>query len=89
VSDAWQEFTVQAERFIDFGERVLVLTRERGRGRLSGIEVQSQPTAHLWTLRNGVVVRFQVFWNREDGLRATGLRNIGRLRRRIPPGGPA
>lgn len=73
VSAAWREFTVHAERFIDFGERVLVLTRERGRGRLSGVEVQSQPTAHLWTLRDGQVVRFQVFWEREEGLRATGL----------------
>ena len=73
VSDAWREFTVHAERFIDFGEQVLVLTRERGRGRLSGIEVQSQPTAHLWTLRDGVVKHFQVFWNREDGLRAMGV----------------
>ena len=74
VSDAWEEFTVRAERFLDLGERVLVLTRERGRGRLSGIEVQSQPTAHLWTLRNGEVVRFQVFWNREEGLVAAGVR---------------
>jgi ketosteroid isomerase-like protein len=73
VSDAWREFTILAERFIDFGEQVLVLTRERGRGRLSGVEVRSQPTAHLWTLRDGQVVRFQVFWEREDGLRATGL----------------
>jgi ketosteroid isomerase-like protein len=88
VSDAWQEFTVHPERFFDLGEQVLVLTRERGRGRLSGIEVQSQPTAHLWTLRDGVVVRFQVFWNREEGLRAC-LKPIGRLRRRIPPGEPA
>jgi ketosteroid isomerase-like protein len=74
VSEAWKEFTVRAERFLDLGERVLVLTRERGRGRLSGIEVQSQPTAHLWTLRDGVVVRFQVFWDRDEGLRAAGVR---------------
>jgi ketosteroid isomerase-like protein len=70
VSDAWQEFTIRAERFLDFGERILVLTRERGRGRRSGVEVQSQPTAHLWTLRDGYVVGFQVFWEREEGLRA-------------------
>jgi uncharacterized protein len=73
VSDAWQEFTVDAERFVELGDRVLVLTRERGRGRISGIEVQSQPTAHLWTLRDGRVVRFQVFWDREEGLRAAGV----------------
>jgi uncharacterized protein len=73
VSDAWQEFTIRAERFLDFGERILVLTRERGRGRLSGVEVQSRPTAHLWTLRDGYVVGFQVFWEREEGLQAVGV----------------
>ena len=69
VMDAWSEFSVIPEKFVDLGERVLVLTRERGRGRASGIEVQSRPTAHLWTLRDGIVVRFQVFWDREDALR--------------------
>ena len=73
ITDAWEEFSVRAERFVDLGDRVLVLTRERGRGRLSGIEVQSQPTAHLWTLRDGFVVRFQVFWEREEGLQAAGV----------------
>jgi ketosteroid isomerase-like protein len=90
VADAWQEFTVRAERFFDLGERVLVLTRERGRGRSSGIEVQSQPTAHLWTLRDGVVVRFEVFWEREEGLRAAGVKpspaSRGRSSRASCPG---
>ena len=90
VSEAWKEFTVRAERFFDLGERVLVLTRERGRGRSSGIEVQSQPTAHLWTLRDGVVVRFEVFWEREEGLRAAGVKpspaSRGRSSRASCPG---
>jgi ketosteroid isomerase-like protein len=73
VMDAWSEFSVIPEKFLDLGERVLVYTRERGRGRMSGIEVQSQPTAHLWTLDRGRVVRFQVFWDREEGIRAAGV----------------
>jgi ketosteroid isomerase-like protein len=74
ITDAWQEFSVRPERFLDLGDRVLVLTREHGRGRASGIEVQSRPTAHLWTLRDGAVVRFEVFWEREEGFRAVGVR---------------
>jgi ketosteroid isomerase-like protein len=74
ISDAWEEFSIRAERFVELGNRVLVLTRERGRGRLSKIEVQSRPTAHLWTLDDGHVVRFEVFWDREEGLRAAGVR---------------
>jgi ketosteroid isomerase-like protein len=74
IHDAWEEFSVIPERFVDLGDRVLVLTRERGRGRLSGIEVHSQPTAHIWTLRDGVVISFEVFWDREEGLQAAGVR---------------
>jgi uncharacterized protein len=73
ITDAWEEFTVCPERFVDLGERVLVMTREQGRGRASGIEVQSRPTAHLWTLRDGRVARFEVFWEREEGMRAAGV----------------
>jgi ketosteroid isomerase-like protein len=92
ITAAWQEFSVRAERFLELGDRVLVLTRELGRGRASGIEVQSRPTAHLWTLRDGCVVRFEVFWEREEGLRAAGLRtpraSPGRPSRSSCPGSP-
>jgi uncharacterized protein len=73
VTEAWDRFRIRTERFIDLGERVLVLTREQGRGRGSGVPVQSRGTAHLWTLRDGKVVRFQVYWDREEGLRAAGV----------------
>jgi uncharacterized protein len=74
IAEAWVEFRIDAERFIDLGKQVLVLTREQGRGRGSGVPVQSHGTAHLWTLRDGKVARFQVYWEREEGLRAAGVR---------------
>jgi ketosteroid isomerase-like protein len=73
ISDAWEDFTIEPEGFFELGDRVLVLTQERGRGRLSKIEVESRPTAHLWTLSDGYVVRFEVFWDREEGLREAGV----------------
>jgi ketosteroid isomerase-like protein len=77
VTEAWDRFRVTTERFIDLGERVLVLTREQARGRGSGVPVQSRGTAHLWTLRDGKVVNFQVYWDQEEGLRAAGLSSRG------------
>jgi ketosteroid isomerase-like protein len=76
VTEAWEEFAVEPERFIHLGDRVLVLAREHGRGRYSGAEVRSHQTAHVWKLRDGEIVRFQVYWNREEGLRAAGLAAI-------------
>ena len=70
LNEAWDDFGIVPERFIDLGGRVLVLAREHGRGRYSGAEVRSHQTAHVWTLRDGEVVHFQVYWDREEGIRA-------------------
>ncbi|MGI8461133.1 MAG: hypothetical protein ACR2OC_05785 [Solirubrobacterales bacterium] len=52
---------------------MLVFSREGGRGRGSGAEVQTKPTAHLWTLRDGKAVLMQSYWDRSDALEAAGL----------------
>jgi ketosteroid isomerase-like protein len=62
------------ERFIDAGhDRVLVFSREGGRGKESGAEVQTHLTAHLWTLRDGKAIRMQSYWERAEALEAVGL----------------
>jgi ketosteroid isomerase-like protein len=44
-----------------------------GKGRGSGVEVERH-TAHLWTLRNGRVVRWELgYTNRREALKAVGL----------------
>ena len=62
------------EEFIDAGDdQVLVFSREGGRGRGSGAEVQTNPTAHLWTIRAGKAVRMESYWERSAALEAAGL----------------
>jgi ketosteroid isomerase-like protein len=73
--EAIQDYRMVPEEFIDAGgDQVLVFSREGGRGRGSGAEVQTQPTAHLWTIRDGKAVRMQSYWERSDALEAAGLR---------------
>ena len=67
----WEEFSLNPDRFIDIGERVLVLSHFRARGR-DGIEA-TLPFAHLWTLRGGVVVRMDAFSDQRKALEAAGL----------------
>jgi ketosteroid isomerase-like protein len=50
-------------------EAIVVVIRSAARGRASGAEVEGR-LAHLWTIRDGKVVRFQPFASREDALRA-------------------
>jgi ketosteroid isomerase-like protein len=74
LSEAIEDYRMTPEEFIDAGDdQVLVFSREGGRGRGSGAEVITHPTAHLWTLRDGKAVRMQSYWERSDALEAVGL----------------
>ena len=54
------------------GDSVVVLTRYRGRGKGSGASVDTIG-AHLWTLRDGMVVRLEIYSSRKKALEAAGL----------------
>ena len=70
----WNEYRLEAKEFIDAGDdKVLVFSREGGRGKGSGAEVQTHPTAHLWTLHDAKAIRMQSYWERSDALAAVGL----------------
>jgi ketosteroid isomerase-like protein len=62
----------EAERYVESGDLVVVLTRYSGRGKGSGAPVETLG-AHVWTMRDGKAVRLEVFPNRESALRATGI----------------
>jgi len=63
---AWEDpVAVEADDFIEAGDRILVLIRWRGRGKGSGVEMESEG-AHLWTFRDGRVARFDVYRDREQ-----------------------
>ena len=69
----WEELSFEAERFVDLDdERVLVLVTAHATGRGSGIPLE-WPVAHEFTIRDGVLVRFKVYANRDEALRAAGL----------------
>jgi ketosteroid isomerase-like protein len=76
VLAAWDDFRAEAEdvRPLD-DKRVLVLTRNSGRGRESGLDVRSIVTrgANVFFLRNGRVVRLVAYWDRERALADLGL----------------
>ena len=74
LSEAIEDYRMTPEEFIDAGgDQVLVFSREGGRGRVSGAEVQTHPTAHLWMLRDGKAIRMRSYWERSQALEAAGL----------------
>ena len=63
---AWERpLLIEAEEFIPSGNRILVLVRWSGRGKGSGVEMEAGG-AHLWTFRDGLVVRFDVYRDRGE-----------------------
>jgi uncharacterized protein len=69
---AWNDYEVEFEDFRDAGDEVLVLVRDGGRGRASGVPVE-RSWAQLWTVRDGRVARFEAYKDREEAWRAAGL----------------
>jgi len=65
VYEAFEEYRPEVEKLIDAGDQVLTLAIEHGRGRESGIEVEANRTAHVWTMREGKAVRLDLYLDRE------------------------
>lgn len=70
---AWEEISWEFERFIAAGERVVVLLRQRARGRASGAWTVLPLYGQVWTLRDGRVVRLETYTDPAAALRAAGI----------------
>jgi ketosteroid isomerase-like protein len=72
----WDGYRVEAEEFraLD-SERVLVLVRQHGRGRASGMELSGIGThaANVLHIRDGRASRLVVYWDRDRALADLGL----------------
>ena len=71
-SGTWEDWNVEMEEIIDAGDHVLLIARESGRGKGSGIEIDQRIFA-VFTLRGGRIVRWKGFIDRNEALGAAGL----------------
>jgi ketosteroid isomerase-like protein len=70
--EAFEDYSVEPLEFIDAGDAVVVPTRISGRGRASRVDVETHLT-QVWILRDGKIVRGEVYRTRDAALEATGL----------------
>jgi ketosteroid isomerase-like protein len=68
----WKDFRLTAEGYFEADDRVVVPFRVHARGGESGVEVERR-WAHIWTLRGGKAVRFEVWLDPAKALEAAGL----------------
>ncbi len=71
-ADAWDDWEIEVEEYIDAGERVVVILNQRGRAKATGIPVDMR-FAQIWTLRDAQGIRMQMFASVEEALEAVGL----------------
>ena len=73
----WREFFesyyVHAEEFIDAGDAVLVRVQQGGRGKHSGVTVESPPYWVITRERDALVVRIEFYRHKAEALKAVGL----------------
>jgi ketosteroid isomerase-like protein len=81
VRESWErwlenfdEYGFEVERITDFGERVLVIAREEGRGTASGATI-GQRIYTVYSFRDGKISRYEEFYEEQDALKAAGLRD--------------
>jgi ketosteroid isomerase-like protein len=66
------EFKNVPEELFEAGERVVAFVRVEGVGRESGVPVQAR-IAHLYTFRDGKIIRVESFEDRDEALRVAGI----------------
>ena len=71
-SEAFEDFSFQAEEMVDGGDSVVVRVRQSGRGKETGAHVESDGW-QVFTLRNGKVVHCRGYDTKAQALEAAGL----------------
>jgi ketosteroid isomerase-like protein len=71
-AESFDDFTNVTEEFTDAGDKVLVRVLQRGRGKETGIPVESR----FWLvhhLRDGKAIQMDLYANEKEALEAAGL----------------
>ena len=71
IREVYPDFRVEPERFIDAGEHVVVIGTALGTTQSGARALWRQ--GYVWTLRNGVAIRFRWFNDPREALQAVGL----------------
>jgi hypothetical protein len=73
VRETYPDFAFHVERYVDSGgDEVVVLGRYTASGGASGVAVEGEH-GYVWTIRDGVAVRFQWFQSHPEALEAAGI----------------
>jgi ketosteroid isomerase-like protein len=70
--ETFDNYHAEPEDFVVSGDRVLVPTRQRARGKESGVQIDER-VYQLYTVRDGMIIGFDEYSDEELALQAAGL----------------
>jgi uncharacterized protein len=70
----WRDYEIATREYLDAGDSVVIVFRQHGTGRESGVEIE-RDFFGVYDLRASKVVRFRMFESRDQALEAAGLRD--------------
>ena len=71
--ETWEAYRFDVEQLVDAGDKVVLLYRQFGRGRGSGVEVE-ECAGWVYTLQDGKIVRVEMLPDQATALRAAGVK---------------
>jgi ketosteroid isomerase-like protein len=71
-TSAFEDWTIEVEAIHDAGERVVAICSQRGIARVTGMPV-NMLLAQVFTLREGLQTRMEMYANPAEALKAVGL----------------
>jgi len=74
LDETMAELQLVPLEYIDGGDHVATRLRHRGRGRVSGVEIDEEMYHQVATFRDGKIVRMEYFAEWSEALAAAGLR---------------
>lgn len=69
---AFENWSLEIEEVFDEGEQVVTFVRQRARASQGGPELEMR-FAQVWTFREGLIERMEMYLDRSEALKAVGL----------------
>jgi len=70
--DSFEDWSIVIEEVFDAGDQVVAIVRQRGTAKHGGPEVEMR-VAQVWTFRDGLAARMEMYADRDEALEAAGL----------------
>jgi uncharacterized protein len=71
--DQWDDYRIEILRTVDVAEHVVATVQQTGRGKSTGVPVETQATM-VFAIRKGKIAEWRIFLHEDKALEAVGLR---------------